>query len=118
MCFKTFKDANEYYKICSECIRRICEDCSTSYGKDDRGPKKVCISVFFWEEDVGYLSTFKPPAENYIVSCIHFVNSPVLTFGFSANIKVQDSCQYNKTCFFGVSINSLITARSVFINTI
>ena len=41
VCFKKFEDENEYFKICSECIRRVCEDCSASYGKDEDTQNQV-----------------------------------------------------------------------------
>ena len=43
VCFKRFEDENEFFKICSECIRRVCEDCSASYGKDGDNENKVCF---------------------------------------------------------------------------
>ena len=35
ICFKTF-DKDEFFRICSECIRRVCDDCSASYGKKEQ----------------------------------------------------------------------------------
>lgn len=34
VCVKAFKDDNEYYIICMSCNRRVCEDCSASYGTE------------------------------------------------------------------------------------
>ena len=41
VCFKRFEDENEYFKICSECSRRVCEDCSASYGNTEDDKNKV-----------------------------------------------------------------------------
>ena len=34
VCFKTFEE-KEFFRICSVCIRRVCDDCSASYGKKE-----------------------------------------------------------------------------------
>ena len=53
VCFKKFQDA-EFFKLCCSCERKVCEDCSASYGQRDnvssfataqKGSEKL---VFVW----------------------------------------------------------------------
>ena len=39
VCFKKFGDA-EFFKLCCSCERKVCEDCSASYGQRDN------VSIF------------------------------------------------------------------------
>ena len=51
VCFKNIA-VNEFFRVCSGCVRKVCEDCSASYTNKDEPEVNFFPTFPFWEKAI------------------------------------------------------------------